>query len=168
MNHENKNWFVLYTKPRQEFKAAAQLEQHKIEHYLPTIKKIKQWSDRKKKIIEPIFRGYIFIYSTEKERLISLEQPSIVKSVMFEGKPAIIHQTEIENIKKMLSETNDIVVVNRIEKGSKVKVVAGPFQGVSGVVILNSHNQQILSVSIEMMNRSIRVTLPYDSVIKYI
>lgn len=60
-----KNWFALYTKPKHEFKAEIKLNAEGIETYLPKISKIKQWSDRKKKIIEPVLRGYIFIYANE-------------------------------------------------------------------------------------------------------
>ncbi|MEJ2505376.1 MAG: transcription termination/antitermination NusG family protein [Ignavibacteriaceae bacterium] len=75
-----KSWLALYTKPRSEFKAEEQLISSGIQTYLPTITKLKQWSDRKKKIAEPLFRGYIFIYADEQERLTSVEKPAIVKS----------------------------------------------------------------------------------------
>ena len=41
-------------KTKNEFKAAKQLEAVGVEYYLPTIVKISQWSDRKKKITEPL------------------------------------------------------------------------------------------------------------------
>jgi transcription antitermination factor NusG len=64
-----KYWFVLYTKPRHEFKAEEQIKSLNIEVYLPTTTVVKQWSDRKKKVTEPLFKSYIFIYADEKERL---------------------------------------------------------------------------------------------------
>ena len=77
---ENKKWFALYTKSKHEFKAAAQLNECEIEYYLPTVVRIKQWSDRKKKVTEPLFSGYIFLHGSEKERLIALEQYAIVRT----------------------------------------------------------------------------------------
>lgn len=64
---QERAWYALYTKPKAEFKAAQQLKCIGIDYYLPTITKIKQWSDRKKRITEPVLRGYIFIYATEKK-----------------------------------------------------------------------------------------------------
>ena len=60
---EIKKWFALYTRPRHEFKALEQIKELEVETYLPTITVIKQWSDRKKKITEPLFRSYIFIFA---------------------------------------------------------------------------------------------------------
>jgi len=58
-NSIDKFWFALYTKPRNEFKAEQQLIAAGITNYLPTVTLLKQWSDRKKKVTEPLLRGYI-------------------------------------------------------------------------------------------------------------
>ena len=62
----NKKWFTLYVKSRSEKKVAKQLEDIGVESFLPLITKIKQWSDRKKKVEEPLFRSYIFVHITDK------------------------------------------------------------------------------------------------------
>ncbi len=166
--NDNKQWFALYTKPRHEFKAALQLEELSIEHYLPTVTKLKQWSDRKKKVTEPIFKGYIFIFANEKERIISVEQPTVIKTIFFNGKPAIIPVWQIENIKRMLSSTPDVFITNKVEVGEKIKVVAGPFMDVVGIVKYNSNDERILAVSVEMLNRSVLVKLPAESIVKFV
>lgn len=47
------NWFVLYVKPKQELKVAQQLANINVETYAPYKKEIRQWSDRKKKLMSP-------------------------------------------------------------------------------------------------------------------
>lgn len=49
MSKEEYKWRVIYTKSRQEKKVAAYLTEKGIKNYLPTIKTLKQWSDRKKR-----------------------------------------------------------------------------------------------------------------------
>ena len=112
--NNEKTWFALYTKPRSEFKASQQLAGVEVEHYLPTITRLKQWSDRKKKVTEPLIRGYIFIYTNENQRLASVEQPSIVRCVFDGGHPASIPDWQIDNIRKMLSLKSEIIVYNGI------------------------------------------------------
>ena len=112
----NKNWFALYSKPRSEFKAEEQLNAEGIENYLPTYRTIRQWSDRKKKVTLPLLPGYIFIFATEKERLISLEQYSIVRTLTFKGVPAIIPDWQIENLRKMLDEEPEVSVVDKLHR----------------------------------------------------
>ncbi|MDP4172682.1 MAG: UpxY family transcription antiterminator [Bacteroidota bacterium] len=160
-----KNWFALYTKPKHEFKAAEQLNDIEIEYYLPTIIKIKQWSDRKKKVTEPLIHGYIFIKANEKERILALQQNSMVRCVTFNGKPASIPDWQIENLKIMLSTNEDLSLTEIIQSGTKVKIISGPFEGVIGVVNETSSGKT-LSISIDLLKRSVTATLPVESVIR--
>ncbi|OGU63083.1 MAG: hypothetical protein A2V66_09360 [Ignavibacteria bacterium RBG_13_36_8] len=163
--NRNINWYALYTRPRHEFKAAQQLANIKLEYYLPTTTKLKQWSDRKKKVTEPIFRGYIFIHCDERGRLDALQQNSIVKTISFHGKPAIVPEWQIENLKKLLEGNPDIIVSDQIKEGAKIKVVSGPFKDVEGIVTYIK-NERMLAITIDTLHRSILVTLPAESVVK--
>ncbi len=161
-----KKWYALYTKPRHEFKALEQLTALEVDTYLPTTTVIKQWSDRKKKIIEPLFRSYIFINANELERNIALTSDAVLKTIFFDGKPAVIPDWEIENLKQLLSNTEKVTVYNGIIAGTKVEIASGPMIGLEGVVSIVSKDEQTLSVSIEMLNRSVIVSLPSSTVIK--
>jgi len=160
-----KHWFALYTKPRHEFKAELQLKNISIDNYLPTYIVTKQWSDRKKKIIEPLFRCYIFIYASEKERLISLSQSAIVRCISFLGKPSIVPEWQINNLKLILSESPEVLVSNKIEIGTSIKITDGPFKDVIGVVT-GTQEDKWLAVSVDLIHRSIMVRLPKESNIK--
>ncbi|MGD8306445.1 MAG: UpxY family transcription antiterminator [Ignavibacteria bacterium] len=158
----NKYWFALYTKPRNEFKAEEQLNIAGVLNYLPTITRLKQWSDRKKKVTEPLLRGYIFIYADEQERLISVEQRSIVRCLFDAGKAARIPEWQIENIKKMLQTDSEIIVHNGIVPGAKVIIKSGPFEGIVGTIVSGKAGKSI-SVTIDILNRSVLATLPDSS-----
>jgi len=157
-----RHWFVLYTKPRHEFKAELQLKSISIENYLPTYLVTKRWSDRKKKINEPLFRGYIFIYASEKERFLALSQLAIVRCISFSGKPSIVPEWQINNLKKILSESPEVIVSNKIEIGTSIKITDGPFKDVIGVVT-GTQEDKWLAVSIDLIHRSVIVRLPKES-----
>ncbi len=163
---ENKHWYALYTKPRHEFKAEEQLKSCGVEFYLPTIVRIKQWSDRKKKVTEPLFSGYIFIHGNERDRLIALEQYAIVRSIFFEGRPAIIPDWQIENLRKMLEKGEDIVVTDKLHIGSKVKIINGPFKDIEGIVYESANQERMLAITIDLLRRSVVVKIPRDSLIE--
>jgi transcription antitermination factor NusG len=167
INISGKKWYALYTKPRHEFKAEMQLNSVSVENYLPTFTTLKQWSDRKKKVTSPLFRGYIFIYANEKERFLSVEQSTIVRTICFNGKPSAIPDWQIESLRKMLTETTDVVISDKIETGAKVKIINGPFTDVIGVVTAQQE-ESWLAVSVELVHRSVMVRLPKESIIKYI
>ena len=160
-------WFALYTKPRSEFKAAEQIQSAGVQYYLPSITKVKQWSDRKKKVTEPLLRGYIFIFANEKERIISLEQYSVVRCINERGRPARIPEWQIDNLKKMLSTESDILVKEGLVPGVKIIIKEGPFEGIIGT-LQEIDNEKTLAVTIDLLNRSVVAHLPKESIIEII
>jgi len=165
---EIKKWFALYTRPRHEFKALEQIKELEVETYLPTITVIKQWSDRKKKITEPLFRSYIFIFANDVERNRALTREAVIKTIFFDGKPAVIPNQEIESIKRMLESPERIQVFNGIVKGVIVRIDSGPFEGIEGIVHSISDDENTLSVSIQLLNRTISVSIAGDTKVKRI
>lgn len=131
------------------------------------IVKWKKWSDRKKKILEPILKGYIFIFADEKERKLSLESASVVRCVFDNGRPAKIPEWQIDNLKKMLSRESDFLIQDGLVPGVKVKIKEGPFEGVIGV-IHESDNGKTIAVSIDLLRRSVIAHLPKESIFEVI
>jgi transcription antitermination factor NusG len=97
-------WYVLYTKPRHEIKALERLAQNGFEVYCPMKTTLKQWSDRKKKVSEPLLPSYIFIKTTEKNRAIPLTDPSVLNYIFWLGKPATVRESEIDTLKGIISK----------------------------------------------------------------
>jgi transcription antitermination factor NusG len=164
---EDRAWFALYTKPRNEFKAAEQIEELGVEYFLPTITRTKQWSDRKKKITEPLLRGYILIFANEKQRVMSLEQKAIVRCVFDLGKPAKIPQWQIDNLKTVLNTNSELSIKEGLMPGVKVLITSGPFEGVIGKV-QDTENGKTIAVSIDLLNRSIIAHLSKENIFKVI
>ncbi len=156
-----KHWFALYTKPRSEFKAEKQLIGVGVKNYLPTITRLKQWSDRKKKVTKPLLGGYIFIFANETERLLSIEQQAIVRCLFDAGRPARIPEWQIENLKKLLETNQELLIHNGIVAGAKVAIKNGPLEGVIGTVVKGGTGKSI-SVSIDLLNRSVIARLTDD------
>lgn len=158
-------WYALVVKSRCEFKAEEELHSINVETYLPTTISIRKWSDRKKEIKLPLIKGYIFICATETERLYSLEQNSVVKCLFDGGRAAVIPDWQIENLKRVLEYNPKVTVESGLVKGDLVKIIEGPFKDVVGV--LNSdENERSIRVSIDLINRSVIVNLPPESIVK--
>lgn len=159
MVNSEKYWYALYTKVNQEFKTAEQLAKRAIEYYLPTVTKIKQWSDRKKKITEPVIKGYIFIYADETERLDAVTIPSVVRYVSEYGKPAKIPPWQIENLKLVIESKSDFILYDGLVPGQTIEILNGPFKGIKGIIQLVNKNMNLV-ISIEILNRSLIIQLP--------
>ena len=136
MSSENRNWYVVYTRPRWEKKVAALLQAKDIEHYCPLNRVLKQWSDRKKVILEPLFKGYIFVKLDEATKWNIKNIEGIINFVYWLGKPAIVREDEIDTIKKFLREFNGVEVVERqLNVHSRVLVKQGVLMNSRGIII---------------------------------
>ena len=104
----NKKWFVLYTKPKHEFKVKENLSSIGIESFCPTVVSNRIWSDRIKKVKEVIIKSIVFVKCTDNERNNVFDIPSTVRYLFHCKKPAVVLENEIEYLKK-LEENNYIV-----------------------------------------------------------
>lgn len=139
-------WYVLYTKPRNEKKLAGLLEQKGVRVFCPLQEEVRQWSDRKKKVLEPIFRSFLFVYmdNYEEESLQVLLMRGAVRFLWWQGKPGIVQDNEIQLIKDFLDNCKNVAAVNTIVKGQKVNIVEGPLKENSGTVINIKGNRATL------------------------
>ena len=138
------NWFVIYTKSRQEKKVALELEKMGITVYCPMINQIRQWSDRKKKVEVPLISSYVFVRVKERERESVFEVPGIVRYVYWLEKPAIVRDEEIAVMKAWLSAQTVEAKVEGLRRGDRMKVSSGVFEGKEGFVEEISKNRVLL------------------------
>jgi transcription antitermination factor NusG len=138
-------WYPVYTNPRAEKKAYELLAKKKIEVYLPLKKTLKQWSDRKKWIQEPLISSYLFVYITVSEMADVLTTSGISRFIYFSGKVATMPEKQIEQIKRLLQTDSPFsITTKQFEKGEQVRVIAGPLQGLTGELIEYQSEKRIL------------------------
>jgi transcription antitermination factor NusG len=131
-----KKWYVVYTKPKWEKKVVQLLNKKKITNYCPFNKVIKQWSDRKKTNYEPLFRSYIFVQISEKEKIETRNTDGVLYFVTHEGKPAVIKEEEITLIQSFLELYNNVTVEsNRIHCNDTIRIIEGPLKTYEGKVL---------------------------------
>jgi transcription antitermination factor NusG len=136
MTEINKKWFVVYTLPRWEKKVALLLQEKGIEYYCPLNKVTKQWSDRVKVVVEPLFKGYVFVHVAEVEKWDIRQVQGVLNYVHWQGKPAVIRDEEIDVIRKFLHEFADVAVANTsMEVSSKVIIKQGILMNYHGIVL---------------------------------
>ncbi len=155
-------WRVFYTRARAEKKCEERLERRQVDVLLPKRAVMRQWSDRKKKVIEPLFRNYIFARVDEKDRLCVLRTPGIVRCVSFRGEPARLRSEEIDQLKRTQQAPDRLAVVDlRPPIGEEVTVTEGPLQGLSGEV-LEHRGQTYVLVRVEAIRQAVKVQVPAD------
>jgi transcriptional antiterminator RfaH len=154
------NWYAIYTKSRYEKKVYTHLLEKSIQAYLPLQKQLKQWSDRKKWIEEPLIRSYVFVRITEKEYFNVLNTPGVVCYITFSGKAAPIRDIQIETLKCLLNTDIELEAINEtLSPGEPVEIIAGRLMGLTGELIKYKGKKKVV-IRIEQLSYSLLLTVP--------
>ncbi|MFD0941955.1 UpxY family transcription antiterminator [Pedobacter boryungensis] len=139
-------WYPLYTRSRAEKTTQEALAKKNIISYLPLKKAIKQWSDRKKIVEEPLLKSYLFVYISAKEYTEVLMTYGVSRFIYFSGKIASIPDKQISDLKLLLANATDLELIEYdISLGEKVLIKAGPFKGIiAELVSLKSKKSIVL------------------------
>ncbi len=158
----NKQWYVFYTRSRQEKKVKELLERAGREVFLPMQRVLRQWSDRKKRVDIPLFNSYIFVKSNEADIQEIVQVPGIAWNIRHNGRPAVLREEEYAVINRFiatgyfLETTGDVEVFNI---GDRAKVIDGPLTGLAGILTGRDKNQRF-SILLEGINQVIQVQIP--------
>jgi len=154
MTEKNSTWYVVYTRPRWEKKVAANLEAKGIEYYCPLNKVQKQWSDRKKVVLEPLFKGYVFVNIDDAAKWDVKLVDGIVNYVYWLGKPAVVREEDIVTIRKFLQEFENVEVTDKnLDVNKTVIVKQGVLMNYKGIIVEVSGNKakvKIHSMGLEL------------------
>ena len=135
-NQGEKLWYAIYVRSRHEKNVHSALLNKDIESFLPVKTVIRQWSDRKKKVQLPMFRGYLFVkINLDKDKFNVLQTPGIVKFVHFNNQIPAIPEEQIFWLDALLSLESEINYETQYLIGNEAEVIAGPFKGLKGKVI---------------------------------
>jgi transcription termination/antitermination protein NusG len=145
---DNLRWYALYVRSRSEKKVSETLDAKQIENYCPIQRIERNWSDRKKIILEPLFKSYVLVRLAPKAHIPVLQTDGVIGFVTFQGKPAVIRDEEIDIVKQFLQD-HEHIQVERIDVNvnDEVTIIHGPLMQQTGQVM-------------EVNNRMVKVMLP--------
>ncbi|MDD4589675.1 MAG: UpxY family transcription antiterminator [Parabacteroides sp.] len=122
------NWYVLYTAPRAEKQVEVRINSMNVKCWLPLHRCPRVWSDRVKLVDVPLFTSYIFVYTNDTILRSLLRVYGVIRIVYYDGKPAIVRQSEIDAIKEFLIKASN----HPLCPGEEVEILCGAMKHVSG------------------------------------
>jgi transcription antitermination factor NusG len=166
MQSTDQHWFALYTKPRWEKKVHKLLGERGFESYCPLNKVRRKWSDRIKTVEEPLFKSYVFVRVTESLRPEVRFVDGVLNFVYWNSKPAIVRDEEIIEIKKFMSEYEEVQVGNiELKASDNVMLNAGVMMGATGSITRILGNNTI-EVRIDSLGFVLTAKLDRKTVVK--
>jgi transcriptional antiterminator RfaH len=158
-----KRWYVVATKPRNEERAANNLEQGQIEVLAPKLKIRRFKEGQFHYVVEPMFPGYIFVkfHPVDEFRLVKYTR-GIKTIVNFAGRIVPIRDELIEFIRSKLEEGVATVQQRRFQEGEKVLIKDGPFKNLCGVFERELDGKERVAILLDGNNFSARMEIDRD------
>lgn len=177
----HREWRVFYTRARAEKTCEERLRDRRIDVLVPKTRETRQWSDRTKKVEEPLFRNYLFARVDEKDRLRVLKTNGIVRCVHFDGTPARLRPETVEQLKTTQQAPDRLSVVDlrrepgnldcrrgrgpgpRPQVGETVTITDGPdsLRGLTGEV-REHRGQTAVLVRVKAIRQAVKVEVPAE------
>ena len=131
----SKSWYAIYVRSRHEKSVPSELQQKGIESSLPLTIVTRQWSDRRKKVEVPLFRGYVFVkIDIKNEKLPVLTTSGVVKFVTFNNVTVPIPEDQMYWLQQMIASDLLLSQEQDFPIGTEIDVMFGPLKGLRGRV----------------------------------
>lgn len=165
------HWYAIYTKHNGEktlrecIANYSKLNALNYETYLPFRKEIKQWRDRTKVKMLPLFRNYLFVKHDDDAFHKIKTMKGFCDYVRFGLTPSTIPAQQMDLIKKVAQyQTGEYKQPSQLVKGKKVKVCRGSLAGYEGVLLENQHNHTV-AIEIKSLKLCLNVHMPAEDVL---
>jgi len=161
---------VLRTKTGHEDRVRSRLE-NKTECLgvlLPKMEVMVTRSGKKKKLLKPLFPGYIFVQMElhDEFRYEVKNTPGVINFISSGNTPIPVGESEIEYIMSLMDETETTVVRPDFEVGDSVQIASGPFMGQAGTISAIDLKRNRFKVIIEIFGKQIPIELEHYDIEK--
>jgi transcription antitermination factor NusG len=163
-NLTDEHWFAIHTYARHEKVVAQEVRELGMSSFLPLVKQVRQWSDRRKVVEFPIFGCYVFVKlsPTHEQRLKVLRINGVLRFVGIHGAGIPIPEEQIDAIRVLIEEQLPVCSHPFLKLGQRVRIRSGALSGVEGILI-SRNGERTLVVSVDAIQRSLSVQISgYD------
>jgi len=159
MQTDEKKWYAVYTRPRNEKVIYAKFLENKIEALLPLQKELRQWKDRKKWVEKVMFTSYVFVRIYKQDYHKILNTQGVVKFITINKTPCEIPNKEIELIKKLTDNNFEIITETyNFNIGDNVEIINGSLKGVKGKLLEYKGKKRVV-LTIEILKTCLLIDI---------
>jgi transcriptional antiterminator RfaH len=155
---DGRRWWVLHTRPRAEKSLVRRLLRRGLAFFLPLHKR--QWRSRGRLLCSyaPLFPGYVFLYADAGGRQAALQTNLIARCLEVADQPGLY--ADLHGVHRLIVSEAPLTPEERLEPGSPVEIIAGPFAGLQGKV-LRGGGQLKLLVEVQFLRRGVSVEIEH-------
>ncbi len=139
---QDRDWWVLMTKPRQEKAVARELLSRDVPFYLPLVKRDNFIRGRRVRSHIPLFTGYVFCFGDDDERIEALKTNRVAQTLH------VLDQSQLWNdlrqIERLITADAPLTVESRLQAGRRVRIKSGVMKGLEGTVVVRRPRSRLL------------------------
>ena len=160
------DWYLAYTKPRQEEMARVHLDHQGFVTYLPLFKKFKKTEQGPISVFEPMFPRYLFFRPGKAGQSISVVRSTkgVTTLVRFGFEPAVIDDALLQRIRQLEEDRNHATLqeLSNLKAGQAVRLKHTALGGMDGLI--QSVSSKRVAVLLEILGRPTVVQLEHHQV----
>ena len=140
-------WWIAHTKSRSEKVFAWDLRNRQIPYFLPMVLRVRVSGGRKRKVMAPLFPGYVFFCGDDEARYKAMTTNRLCQTIEVREQEILL--SELTCIERALAGKAALDPYPYAAVGKRCRIKAGPFRDLEGIVIQRSKATKIvLQVSI--------------------
>ena len=150
---QGERWYALYTKPHKEYLVRDLLRNLDVDVYLPEIRVTSPRRGRRD--TKPFFPHYLFACFDLQDGVTAKIRytPGVRRIVAAGGRPVPVTDEVVTYIRRRLAKMSQRKPEGPYQKGEKVRVVRGPFEGFDVVFDERLSPQGRVRVFLQLMDR---------------
>jgi transcription elongation factor/antiterminator RfaH len=153
-----RNWYLIYTKPRQEDRVGGRLVEKGISVLNPKLRQRKVIRRAVRDAVSPLFPCYVFArFDCPRDFRLVKYTWGVRDVVGADYTPSIVPDTIIDDISRRLTDGVVNMECERFREGAEVRVKAGAFEGFSAVFERELKGPERVSILLKAMN--VRIVL---------
>lgn len=143
----SKGWYLVYSKPRQETVAQANLARQGYEIYLPLIRQIRKHRGRRVSVVGPMFPRYLFIHlDSQSDNWGPIRSTlGVVSLVRFGQHAARVPDDLLAALQRREDQQGvQVLPTDEYRPGSRVRITDGSLAGYEGVFLAKSGRDRVV------------------------
>ncbi len=159
---EEANWYLVYTKPRQEYRAQSNLLQQAFEVFLPLHHSEHLLRGKLRVLEEPLFKRYLFVrFNAHKSPWHTIRNTLGVSGLVRTGdQPTKVPSTLVQTLKQKPIASQEL-----FQRGETLYVTNGAFRDLQVVYEMQDGDSRAM-VLIELLNKMQKISINLNALSK--
>lgn len=151
------DWWVLYTKPRNEKALAWDMHRMGIKYYLPlTVKRVRRSNGKPRKSIICMFPGYVSVVNYPAYKQLLMRTGRIARIMEVENQERFV--LELDQVRCLIDEVREFDLHDAPAIGQRAVIVSGPLEGMEGLISAPANSNRFF-LNVDMFQRAISISV---------